>query len=242
VGETPRQEVPRGFLLHEQTVAADILETRYDPDAVEDLTALKLANNQQIGLFQYAPGTLFQAGTGARIPPRKRTLEKGVATGRKTSGAPTPEQIRKAFERMAFAGSSNAGVPMNQTIASKGPEVSDTTGYCVMSSEERNEYWNTYHPSPPAITPPLINSRTVGKSQSSSKPSWETIDRTFSSTAASNRDGDFGGRRSSEERYELPTTQIARNSKRMSQLEDVVEEDDADAHLREKILDMGRRF
>jgi hypothetical protein len=247
IGETPSGQVPQGFLMQDQTVAAEILEMRYNPDAVEDLTALKPAYQQQIGQFAYSPGTLFQAGTGARLPTTSRpTLENGGIADGQARSTPTPEQIRRAFDKMALTTPTRAGIPSdhpfatNQYFQVSSPTIPIAKGKGIMSPQERDEYWNTYQPSQPAYTSPKVNYDSDSGSQPKSRRSWVTIDPVFDreTSPSSNRAREWESRTSTEKCYELPATNSRRNSKRMSQLEDVIEEDDSG--LKKRLRDMAR--
>ena len=228
VGETPHDQLPKEFCgtdTNHVTFAQTL--SRYRPDGVEDLSlppTLKLSDHQQVGQFRYAPGTLFQAGTGVRVPtPGNATGENGVDSRPPSRGQPTPEQIRKAFAKMGLTtpGKENMrAVPM------------DPYGWNNSGKEELNVKWNRYQQRQNEFVGLRTTSSTTRTQGPASPPapgsSWETI--AHGGSLISNHREMWGGRRSSEEqeRFELPASSSHRSSKRRSQLEDVLEEDDGE--------------
>lgn len=242
IGETPQDQVPaefRGNGTHHVTLAESL--ARYGTDAVDDLglpPALKLAPQQQVGHFNYAPGTLFQAGSGARLPTTPKLDSRERSDSRRSSGQqqPTPDQIRSAFARMGLLHSSSNEPVAGDQDSPPALDHAQSGRNCSGSRKQEHTYdLNRYQ----SRRDEFARFSGGPGSVPSSDPSWETIDRGGGETwgTPSSRGAHaWGGRRSSEERYERSASNSGRNSKRnskrMSQLEDVVEEEDGDAKRR----------
>lgn len=236
VGEAPRDQVPIEWRVPPPEVEQSTLHLisvnqtleRYGTEQVNDLTLpppLKLAPQQQLGRFQYAPGTLFQAGSGARLPTSPgATTPVHMIDSRRSSGMPTTEQIQQAFEKVVIASSNTERVPARTVETPTDLHPSRRSNTLRDPSQER-----------PLQQPPrsveasfnMANLGVVPSSYGSSNPSWETVEpRERWGMPSSYQGGEYEDRRSGEERYDLPASNSKRNSKRMSQVMDVIEEDD----------------
>ena len=227
IGETPINEVPREFLGGYKTLDESL--NRYNTDLVEDLTlppVMKLSQRQQIGQLPYAPGALFEAGSGARLPTASSTLAE-MSNSRRSSGQPTPEQIRKAFEKIGMQSPSTDRVGTNHATGSQGHSRTGS-----WDRDQRTEQWQQHEDSFRGYA--MTGPSSIPKSHQSSTRSWETIEQNGGRGTPPTYGGPgWGARRSTEEgRYEQPVGNSGRNSKRMSQLEDVLEEDDGQARRR----------
>jgi hypothetical protein len=143
---------------------------------------------------------------------------------RRSGGMPTSEQIRRAFEKVAIESSGAERVISNGVEGSMNLHASRQPNAARESSQERH-----LQELPKAVEASfnMASLGVVPGSYGSSNPSWGTIERHEKwGTPSSYEGGDWEGQRSSEERHELPASNSRRNSKRISQLIDVIEEDD----------------
>jgi hypothetical protein len=229
IGETPRDQVPPEFLGRDTNyVTLEESIARYGDDALNDLSRppqLKLAERQRIGQLNYQPGTLFKAGSGARLPDAAGMRRGSGGSVESSDGQqPTPDQIRKAFETIGV-GVSRSGYGDGDDGGERrvhSPEYSSLRQYSrqVSADEEAGCYGKEERRRADYVAV----ERRGDVRQHSVNSSWETVDQGGGPWGSSPLTrSDWGGRSPVDERSR-------RHSRRISQLEDVTEEEDGDGH------------